>query len=112
MGLQEAGKARGGVLWTSLLLSTDCNIASLCMLSICGCGRTYETIKARLEAEEAAAQEEQRLVDLLRAEEVAAAARREAAERAARQAQLRATMMADNQAQLRYKVGQSHDLHT
>ena len=64
----------------------------------------YETVKARLEAEEAAAQEDQRLMDLLRAEEVAAAARKEAADRAARQAQMRAAMLADNQAQLQYKA--------
>ena len=64
----------------------------------------YESVKARLEAEEAAAQEEQRLVDLLRAEEVAARARQEAADRAAKQAQLRASMLADNRAQLQYKV--------
>ena len=66
--------------------------------------RMYESVKARLEAEEAAAAEEQRLVDLVRAEEVAAAARREAANRAARQAQLRASMLAGNQAQLADKV--------
>lgn len=69
-----------------------------------GHNRMYEQIKARLEAEEAAAQEEQRLVDLLRAEEVAAKARQEAADRAARQAQLRAAMLADNRAQLQHKV--------
>ena len=64
----------------------------------------YESVKARLEAEEAAAQEEQRLVDLLRAEEVAAAARQQAADRAARQEQMRKQMLADNHAQLQYKV--------
>ena len=66
----------------------------------------YESVKARLEAEEAAAAEEQRLVDLVRAEEVAAAARREAADRAVRQAQLRASVLAGNQAQLADKVGE------
>lgn len=65
----------------------------------------YESVKARLEAEEAAAAEEQRLLDLLRAEEVAAKARKEAAQRAARQAELRASMLADNRAQLAHKVG-------
>lgn len=64
----------------------------------------YESVKARLEAEEAQAAEEQRLVDELRAEEVAAAARHEAAQRAAHQARMRAQMLADNQAMLANKV--------
>ncbi|KAK9804130.1 hypothetical protein WJX73_002938 [Symbiochloris irregularis] len=66
--------------------------------------RMYESVKARLEAEEAEAAEEQRLVDELRAEEVAAAARHEAAQRAAHQARLRAQMVADNQAMLANKA--------
>ncbi len=68
------------------------------------CCRAYEAVKAQHVGEAARRAEEERLIDLLYAEEAAARDQRHSGEHAQAQAEQRALMLAANQEQLRLKV--------
>ena len=76
---------------------------------LCDCSK-YENAKARLEAEAAAAAEEQRILDLWYAEEAAQKLAQEAADKRAHKARTAAQMAEDNRRQLQLKVRERENL--
>ena len=66
--------------------------------------RRYESVKGRREAELQAQEEEQQLIELLRAEDLAEASRLEAERRRHNSQELRRQMAAANQLQIQLKV--------
>ena len=68
------------------------------------CCRRYESIKGQRQAELQALEEEQRLIDLLRADELEQSTRLEAQRRRERSQQLRLQMAEANRIQIQLKV--------
>ena len=69
--------------------------------------RRYERIKGQRQAEMQALEEEQRLIDLLRADEVEQASQQEAHRRQERGRQLRLQMAEANRLQIQLKVAEN-----
>ena len=104
---REAADRRGITSVTCLCPAPDRQRDQSCYC-VERCCRIYERLKAEREAETAEREEEDFLVDLMRAEEAAERERAEAAARAARRETAKAEMIAANQLQMRLKVRSHH----